>query len=96
MLPPIPVVKSQVGSDRSSPSRRRGCNPRFMPSGGWRITRDVELLDQPTATTEFLAIDTETNGKSLMPEGITRFLTHGEQLDLIRFVSELGKPGRGS
>ena len=38
-------------------------------------------------------IDTEENGKSLMPEGITRFLTHGEQLDLIRFVSELGKPG---
>ncbi len=38
-------------------------------------------------------IESEANGKSLMPEGITRFLTHGEKLDLIRFVSELGKPG---
>jgi putative heme-binding domain-containing protein len=38
-------------------------------------------------------IDEETSGKSLMPEGITRILTHGELVDLIRFVSELGKPG---
>lgn len=38
-------------------------------------------------------IDEEANGKSLMPEGVTRFLTKGELLDLIRFVSELGKPG---
>jgi hypothetical protein len=28
-----------------------------------------------------------------MPEGITKILTHQEVLDLIRFVSELGKPG---
>jgi putative heme-binding domain-containing protein len=38
-------------------------------------------------------IDEEANGKSLMPEGITRILTRGELLDLIRFVAELGKPG---
>ncbi len=38
-------------------------------------------------------IESEANGKSLMPDGITRFLTKGEQLDLLRFVSELGKPG---
>jgi putative heme-binding domain-containing protein len=38
-------------------------------------------------------IEEETKGKSLMPEGITRILTHAELLDLIRFVSELGKPG---
>ena len=38
-------------------------------------------------------IDEEGNGKSLMPEGITRMLTQAELLDLIRFVSELGKPG---
>jgi putative heme-binding domain-containing protein len=38
-------------------------------------------------------IDEETPGKSLMPEGLTRFLTHDELLDLARFVSELGKPG---
>jgi hypothetical protein len=28
-----------------------------------------------------------------MPEGITRTLTHAELVDLLRFVSELGKPG---
>jgi putative heme-binding domain-containing protein len=38
-------------------------------------------------------IEEETAGKSLMPEGITRILTKGELLDLIRFVGELGKPG---
>jgi putative heme-binding domain-containing protein len=38
-------------------------------------------------------IDEEANGKSLMPEGITRILTHAELVDLVRFVSELGKPG---
>ena len=39
-------------------------------------------------------IDEEAKGKSLMPEGITRILTQGELLDLVRFVSELGKPGQ--
>jgi putative heme-binding domain-containing protein len=38
-------------------------------------------------------IDDEANGKSLMPEGVTRILTRPELIDLIRFVSELGKPG---
>ena len=38
-------------------------------------------------------IDEEADGKSLMPEGLTKFLTHDEMLDLIRFVSDLGKPG---
>lgn len=38
-------------------------------------------------------IDEEAEGKSLMPQGITKFLTHDELLDLMRFVSELGKPG---
>jgi putative heme-binding domain-containing protein len=47
-----------------------------------------KLVSIPTSE-----IDEEVNGKSLMPEGITRILTHAELLDLIRFVSELGKPG---
>jgi putative heme-binding domain-containing protein len=47
-----------------------------------------KLVRIPTAD-----IDDETPGKSLMPEGVTRILTHAELLDLIRFVSELGKPG---
>jgi putative heme-binding domain-containing protein len=38
-------------------------------------------------------IEEEAKGKTLMPEGVTRILTKAELLDLIRFVSELGKPG---
>jgi putative heme-binding domain-containing protein len=38
-------------------------------------------------------IDAEAEGKSMMPTGLTKFLTKGELLDLIRFISELGKPG---
>ncbi len=38
-------------------------------------------------------IEAEKEGKSLMPRGLTKFLTHQEFLDLSRFVSELGKPG---
>lgn len=38
-------------------------------------------------------IEEETTGKSLMPVGVTKFLTHEEVLDLVKFLSELGKPG---
>jgi len=38
-------------------------------------------------------IEDEAEGKSLMPQGLTKFLTHDEFLDLARFVAELGKPG---
>lgn len=38
-------------------------------------------------------IEEEAKGKTLMPEGVTRTLTKGELLDLIRFVADLGKPG---
>ena len=38
-------------------------------------------------------IEDEVEGKSLMPKGLSAFLTHGEFLDLVRFISELGKPG---
>ncbi|NCY01814.1 MAG: hypothetical protein EBX36_02625, partial [Planctomycetia bacterium] len=38
-------------------------------------------------------IEEEVEGKSLMPKGLTTFLTAQEFLDLARFVSELGKPG---
>lgn len=33
------------------------------------------------------------HGGSLMPKGLANFLTHAELLDLVKFVSELGKPG---
>ncbi len=39
-------------------------------------------------------IDEESEGRSLMPKGLASFLTHAEFLDLVRFVGELGKPGR--
>ncbi len=39
-------------------------------------------------------IDFEKEGKSLMPQGLTKFLTQNELIDLVRFLSELGKPGR--
>jgi putative heme-binding domain-containing protein len=38
-------------------------------------------------------VEEEAEGKSMMPLGLTKFLTRDELLDLIRFISELGKPG---
>ena len=38
-------------------------------------------------------IDEEVEGKSLMPQGLTKFLTRDELQDLAKFISELGKPG---
>jgi putative heme-binding domain-containing protein len=38
-------------------------------------------------------IDDEVQGKSLMPQGLTKFLTHQDLIDLVRFLSVLGKPG---
>jgi putative heme-binding domain-containing protein len=52
--------------------------------------RDAQgkTLTIPTAD-----IEEEVEGKSMMPTGLTKFLTRSELLDLIRFISELGKPG---
>jgi putative heme-binding domain-containing protein len=54
------------------------------------LVRDArgEVLTVPVAD-----IEEEAEGQSLMPQGLTRFLTRDELLDLARFVSELGKPG---
>ncbi|VAX41084.1 hypothetical protein MNBD_PLANCTO02-2203 [hydrothermal vent metagenome] len=38
-------------------------------------------------------IDEQVEGGSLMPQGLTKFLTHDELLDLVKFLSSLGKPG---
>lgn len=38
-------------------------------------------------------IESEKDGPSLMPQGLTKFLTHDEFLDLVRFITELGRPG---
>ncbi len=47
-----------------------------------------EARSIPTAS-----IDDMVEGRSLMPKGLTRFLTRAELVDLVRFLSELGKPG---
>jgi putative heme-binding domain-containing protein len=39
------------------------------------------------------AIEEKVNGRSLMPDGLADTLTHGEFVDLVRFLSELGKVG---
>lgn len=46
------------------------------------------LVTLPTAD-----IDEEEEGKSLMPQGLTKFLTRDELVDLVKFISELGRPG---
>lgn len=38
-------------------------------------------------------IESEKDGPSLMPQGLTKFFTHAEFLDLARFITELGRPG---
>ena len=65
---------------------------------GIQIDRDDERLRLKDAAGKTLVIatgdiDQEGEGKSLMPQGLTKFLTQQEFFDLARFVSELGKPG---
>jgi putative heme-binding domain-containing protein len=62
------------------------------------VERNKNLVALKDATGKIVRIatadiDMEQNGKSLMPDGITRTLTRPELVDLLRFVSELGKPG---
>ncbi|MCA9077828.1 MAG: HEAT repeat domain-containing protein [Planctomycetaceae bacterium] len=47
-----------------------------------------KLVTIPTAS-----IDEEVEGKSLMPKGLMKFMTDAEFLDLVKFLSMLGKPG---
>lgn len=65
---------------------------------GILVDRDDKALRLKDANSRVVSIpiddiDQEAEGKSLMPQGLTKFLTHEEFLDLARFVSELGKPG---
>jgi putative heme-binding domain-containing protein len=53
----------------------------------------LRTADGKTVTIPVADIDTEEEGKSLMPQGLTKFLTQQEFLDLAKFVSELGKEG---
>ena len=65
---------------------------------GIQVDRDeqkVRLRDAAgkIVTIPVASIDQEGEGKSLMPQGLTKFLTQQEFLDLAKFISELGKPG---
>jgi putative heme-binding domain-containing protein len=65
---------------------------------GIQIDRDDQKLRLRDATGKIITIpvaniDQEEEGKSLMPQGLTKFLTEQEFFDLAKFVSELGKPG---
>jgi putative heme-binding domain-containing protein len=65
---------------------------------GVAVDRDANRVvlrtaDGKTATIAVDDIESEEEGKSLMPQGLTKFLTHQEFLDLAKFVSELGKEG---
>lgn len=55
----------------------------------------IILKDATGKTTTIAAIDilAEKEGKSLMPAGLTKFLTIDELVDLTAFLSALGKPG---
>lgn len=62
------------------------------------VDRNDERVNLRDAAGRIITLATEDilgekEGKSLMPQGITKFLTHEELLDLAKFVSELGKPG---
>jgi len=54
------------------------------------VLRDAEDREVVVPTKQ---IDERTNGKSLMPDGLVDPLTRAELVDLVRFLSELGKVG---
>jgi putative heme-binding domain-containing protein len=65
---------------------------------GIQVDRDDQKLRLKDAAGKVVviptdAIEQEGEGKSLMPQGLTKFLTQQEFLDIAKFVSELGKPG---
>ena len=65
---------------------------------GVLVDQDDNRLNLRDASGKVIAIpkadiEAEKEGPSLMPQGLTKFLTHDEFLDLAKFVSELGKPG---
>lgn len=58
---------------------------------------DTDLLLRDVEDKEFAiplkSIDDQKSGSSLMPVGLVDKLTRAELIDLVRFLSELGKPG---
>ncbi len=65
---------------------------------GIEVENTGEELVLRNATNQLIRIPTaevvaKKNGPSLMPAGVIDRLTPAEQVDLIRFITELGKPG---
>ncbi len=54
------------------------------------VLRDAEGAEDAIPTSE---IDGRKQGASLMPQGLVDLMTHAELVDLVRFLSELGKLG---
>lgn len=62
------------------------------------VDRDQDRVRLKEATGEIRTIPTSAiedskEGGSLMPKGLVNLMTRSERLDLVRFLSELGKPG---
>jgi putative heme-binding domain-containing protein len=62
------------------------------------VDRSAErlVLKDATGVTHTVAmadIDDEVEGKSLMPKGLVKFMTRQELVDLVKFLSQLGRPG---
>lgn len=57
------------------------------------ILRDVNDAE---VSIPLASIEAQKDGKSLMPSGLTEKLTRNELVDLVRFLSELGKVGKFS
>ena len=62
------------------------------------LSRDAVRVQLKEASGKTITIPTadieeEAEGHSLMPQGLAKFLTRDELVDLAKFVSELGKPG---
>ena len=62
------------------------------------VDKDAQRLVLKEATGELRTIATSEieaskEGGSLMPKGLVNFLTRAEFVDLVRFLSEMGKPG---
>lgn len=55
------------------------------------ILRDVNDAE---VSIPLASIEAQKNGKSLMPSSLTEKLTRNELIDLVRFLSELGKVGK--
>jgi hypothetical protein len=69
-----------------------------MQYSGIVVDRNDHQIELKDASGQIIVVPTadieqEVEGKSLMPQGLTKFLTHEEFLDLAKFISELGKPG---